>query len=78
MTKTQVKLHLNGLMNDFVKKVRQELRAQDMSVVELAEVAGVSREYIYEVFRGECCPTVDWVEKVAKVLGLKLTLEKSR
>lgn len=65
-------------MDEFVAIVRKEAKLQGITVVDLAEKADVSREYMYQVFRRECVPSVEWLEKVARVLGMTLILQKSR
>lgn len=48
-------------------------RARNMA--ELAREAGISRETLYKVTRGEGNPTLDTVGKLARALGFRLTLE---
>ena len=42
---------------------------------ELARETGLSRETIYKTFRAGGNPTLDTLSRVAKALGLRLTLE---
>jgi transcriptional regulator with XRE-family HTH domain len=53
-----------------LKKLREE---QDMSRAELAEAAGISREYVRRLEAGEYDPTVGMIQKLAKALGVPVT-----
>ena len=48
-------------------------RARNMA--ELARKAGISRETLYKVTRGEGNPTLETVGKLARALGFRITLE---
>lgn len=59
-------------MDDFVTKVRAGLAQKNMSLYTLAERAGVGRPYLHRVLAGEQTPTIDWMVKVGKVLGITI------
>ncbi len=44
-----------------------------MSRAELAEAAGISREYVRRLEAGEYDPTVGMIQKLAKALGVPVT-----
>jgi transcriptional regulator with XRE-family HTH domain len=52
-----------------LKKLRME---HNMSRAELAERAGISREYVRKLEAGSYDPTVGTLQKLAKALGVKL------
>lgn len=53
-----------------LQKLREE---RDMSRAELAEAAGISREYVRRLEAGEYDPTVGMIQRLAKALGVPLT-----
>ena len=59
-------------LEDFVTKVREKLDEKGMSLYTLAELAGVGRPYLHRVLAGEHTPTIEWMKKVGKVLGIKI------
>ncbi len=52
-----------------LKKLRED---RDMSRAELAEEAGITREYVRRLEAGEQDPTLGVLQKIAKSLGVKL------
>jgi DNA-binding phage protein len=64
-------------VNDFIKVARTELDNRGMSVSELARQSEVSRPYTSRVLNGEKNPTLEWVQRVAKTLGISVRFEKS-
>lgn len=52
--------------------------ARSRNMAELARTAGISRETLYKVTRGEGNPTMDTVSKLARALGFRLSLEPVR
>jgi gp16 family phage-associated protein len=63
----------NAAVRDFVKKVEAKMKAANVSVAELAEKTGLSRQYIYRVLNGEHVPTLAVAEKIASKLGLHIS-----
>jgi len=59
-------------VSTFVAEIRKRLVARDMTISELAELAEVGRPYIHRVLTGEQTPTVEWMEKVGKILGMSI------
>ena len=59
-------------LSSFVAEVRRRLAAKDMKISELAEEAEVGRPYLHRVLAGEHTPTIEWMEKVGKVLGISI------
>lgn len=59
-------------MDDFVNKVRERLAKKGMSLYTLADQAGVGRPYLHRVLAGDQTPTIEWMEKVGKVLGISI------
>lgn len=64
--------HGASALDDFVVKVREKLAEKKMSLYTLAEEAGVGRPYLHRVLAGTHTPTIEWMEKVGKVLGIKI------
>ena len=59
-------------MDDFVVKVRERLDKKKMSLYTLADLAGVGRPYLHRVLAGDQTPTIEWMVKVGKVLGITI------
>lgn len=59
-------------LDDFVEKVRARLAEKQMSIYTLADRAGVGRPYLHRVLGGEQTPTIEWMEKVGRVLGISI------
>mgnify|MGYP001606275377 CR=1 FL=1 len=53
-----------------LKKLREE---RGMSRADLAEAAGISREYVRLLEAGRYDPTVGTLQRLAKALGVKVT-----
>lgn len=47
------------------------LKAHGENAYVIAKTAGVARSYLYEVAAGTKSPTIDWLERVAKVLKIE-------
>lgn len=58
----------------FGNKVREKRLEQNLSQEELAERAGVHRTYIGMIERAEKNITLENIEKIAKALGIKISL----
>jgi transcriptional regulator with XRE-family HTH domain len=52
-----------------IKRLRE---AQDLSRAELAERAGITREYVRRLEAGGQDPTLGVLQKIARALGVKL------
>ena len=62
------------LRTEAVTRAKEAVREKkDLSRQELAELAGVSREYVRKLEAGLYDPTVGTLEKLAKALGVPLT-----
>lgn len=59
-------------VSTFVAEIRKRLTARDMTISELAVLAEVGRPYIHRVLAGEQTPTIEWMEKVGKILGISV------
>lgn len=57
----------------FGRAVRKRRRELDLSQEELAERAGLHRNYISDIERGDRNPSIENVEKLAKALDLKVS-----
>jgi len=53
-----------------VRSARQTARLSQES---LADLAGINRNYLGQIERGEASPSIAVLEKVARALGLKLS-----
>lgn len=54
---------------DYIENVRKEL---GLTVTELLRRAGVSRDSYYKCLRGERTPSIKWLNKVCKALGIEV------
>ena len=62
-------------VKDFGIVVKQRRKALKITQPYLAELAKISVNTLYKIERGEANPTLDVMEKIAEVLGLKFKLE---
>lgn len=67
---------MSDIMEALLSKVRQSLEAKAVTVKQLADACGVSREYIYKILREDSHPTVPVAEKLAAAVGLQITVKK--
>lgn len=63
---------ISPVMVDFTAKLRERMEAKGMKPKELAERAGVGFPYLYRVLKGQQVPTVDWMNKVGKPVGISV------
>lgn len=54
----------------FTANVRRLAKGQGLSINALADQSGVSRAQMFNVLRGNSSPSLDWISKVAPVLGV--------
>jgi transcriptional regulator with XRE-family HTH domain len=54
------------------KRIKEWRAKRGLSQRDLAEVSGVSREYIARIELGQHDPTLSTLEKLAKALGVKV------
>jgi putative transcriptional regulator len=54
------------------KRIKEWRAKRGLSQRDLADVSGVSREYIARIERGQHDPTLSTLEKLAKALGVKV------
>lgn len=75
-----IRLYIEAAMDEapndaaFMAKVLGDI-ARARNISELAKQAGISRETLYKVTRGEGNPTLDSISKLANALGFRLTLQ---
>ena len=55
-----------------IKKRRNALRINQLN---LAEMAGVSKNTLYKIERGQANPTIEVLKKIADILGFEIKLE---
>lgn len=65
------------LQNEFIAKVKAELKAQGISQSDLARSMGVSRSMVSAYLAGNKVPTVDMIEKFFSALGVDVHLATS-
>jgi predicted transcriptional regulator len=65
---------VSPIMADFCDKLRERMDAKGLTPSELAAKAGVGMPYLYRVLKGEHVPTVDWMQKVGKHVGISVRL----
>lgn len=56
---------------DFIAKVKKEMKDQNISVQELAKRLGCSRRVVYNWLNGENIPTLGNYLKIKEVLGIE-------
>lgn len=66
------------LVDQFITELRKAMDASGISASELARRAGVGRPYLHRVLSGDQNPSLDWVERVAKVLGMTVTIKRQK
>lgn len=69
---------MSDIMEALLQQVRHSIDCKKVSVKQLADACGVSREYIYKILREDSHPTVPVAEKMASAIGLQFTLKKSK
>lgn len=57
-------------LDDFVTAIETRRKKAGWTVAKLAEEADVGMPYLYRVLKGEQHPTITWMERVGKALGL--------
>lgn len=65
-------------MDEFIRIARAEIERQGLNLSEVARNAECGRPYLHRVLSGEQSPSLEWVEKISKVLGISVRFEKSR
>ena len=68
---------MSDIMESLLSKVRSELQSKTVTVAEVANACGVSREYIYKILREDSHPTVPVAEKLAAAVGLQITVRNA-
>jgi transcriptional regulator with XRE-family HTH domain len=64
---------MKTIRNKFGEKVRELRRARGLSQEELAFRAGIHRNYLGGIERGERNPALDNISAIAKALGVNLS-----
>ena len=64
-------------VDDFIGIVKTEIDRTHMSMSELARVAECGRPYLHRVLSGEQSPSLEWVEKISRALGIRVRFEKT-
>lgn len=59
-------------IGEVIKERRNALRINQLN---LAEMAGVSKNTLYKIERGQANPTIEVLKKIAGILGLEIKLE---
>lgn len=59
-------------IGEVIKDRRSSLR---INQVNLAEMAGISKNTLYKIERGQANPTIEVLKKIADILGLEIKLE---
>lgn len=60
-------------LSPVVRQIQKEMSRRNMKTFQLAERADVSIANLYDVFRGTVSPRLASLEKIARVLDLKIT-----
>lgn len=63
----------NAGMSEIINQLAAEI-AKRGTISEAARRAGVSRPYLSNVLSGKHQPRIDWVERLAKTLGISLKI----
>ena len=64
-------------VTEFVKLVEHRRKELGFSIAELARKAKVGRPYLHRVLASQQDPSLEWAEKVARPLGLKIKTVKA-
>ena len=59
-------------IGEVIKERRNALR---INQINLAEMAGISKNTLYKIERGQANPTIEVLKKIADILGLEIKLE---
>ena len=59
-------------IGEIIKERRNALRINQLN---LAEMAGVSKNTLYKIERGQANPTIEVLKKIADILGLEIRLD---
>lgn len=62
------------LMAEFRDLLTKRMEERGISISELSRTVPVGRQYLHRVLSGEQIPTVDWMEKVGKTVGIRVKL----
>lgn len=60
---------------DFAQRIRARRKELELSQIQLAELAGVGPDFLYDLERGKPSVRLDKLIAVLEVLNLQLTLE---
>jgi transcriptional regulator with XRE-family HTH domain len=66
-----------GIVDDLIQIINAELKRRDWTISDLAERAECNRPYTSRVLSGQKNPTLEWVQKIAKPLGISVRFEKN-
>lgn len=61
-------------MAEFRDLLTKRMEERQISISQLSRDAQVGRQYLHRVLSGEQIPTVDWMEKVGKQVGIRVKL----
>jgi transcriptional regulator with XRE-family HTH domain len=59
-------------IGEIIKERRNSLRINQLN---LAEMAGISKNTLYKIERGQANPTIEVLKKIADILGLEIKME---
>lgn len=62
----------------FIRLVKAEMKAQDVSMAALARKAGTARPYLHRVLHSLHVPSIGWCRKVGAVLGIYVSFQVRR
>jgi transcriptional regulator with XRE-family HTH domain len=61
---------LDELHRRVVAAIRERAKQQQIALTHLPDRAGVARSHFWKVVKGTTSPTLRWVAKIAKALGV--------
>lgn len=61
----------HALRKILAANVRRAAEERELPLNTLADLAGVSRSHLYALLAGERAATIDWIAKIAEVLGVE-------
>lgn len=64
-------------MDDFQKAITRRRRETGLSIQQIAELAGISRQQVHAIFRGGPDVKLQTAERIGAALGLQLRWVKS-
>ncbi len=63
---------VDALHRRIARRIREIAKERGILVSHVPDRAGVARGHFWHVLRGDASPTVEWLEKIARVLDVEV------